>query len=70
MKPDKLQNSLLAQFHNSLSAAASACPQTRTVLKRLQKKENTAEGIGQVESWDAWPAARRLYHAGHFTQRE
>ncbi|CAL5224439.1 g7125 [Coccomyxa viridis] len=44
--------------------------QTRTVLKRLLKKECRAEGINQIEDRDVWTVARDLYYGGYFAQRE
>ena len=69
MKPDKLRFSLLAHFQSFLQERSDACPQTRTVLKRLLKKDCRAEGINQIEDRDVWTVARDLYYGGYFAQR-
>ena len=70
MQPDKLQSSVLASFWSFLQETAATCRMTRTVLKRLLKKECGAKGVNQVESWDVWGAARILYHRGLLARRE
>ncbi|CAL5219332.1 g1144 [Coccomyxa viridis] len=70
MKPGTLKISLLAPFQSFLQKTAKACPQTRSVLRRLLKKDCRAEGINQIEDWGVWSTARDLYYKGYFAQRE